>query len=193
MIYGATRHWAHGVLLALALSFLLTGCETLRQRTVHVPQKKTHVYTSAPIPPEYGIASWYGGRWVGRLTANGETYRQGDMTAAHKKLPFHTLVRVTDLKTDNSVVVRINNRGPFIKGRIVDLSVDAAKKLGTYDRGIAKVRLEVLREIPILTSPNIRAKPPAPTPKPTPAPTPQKPAKKNYSADSKPSASVGNR
>jgi len=81
------------------------------------------------------------------------------MTAAHKKLPFGTLVRVVDLKTGQNVVVRINNRGPFIKGRIIDLSVRAAKELGTYDRGIAKVRVDVLREVPVMTEPNRKLKP----------------------------------
>jgi rare lipoprotein A len=139
------------------------------------------------------MASWYGGRWIGRLTANGERYRAADMTAAHKKLPFHTKVRVTDLKTGKHVIVRINNRGPFIKGRIIDLSVVAAKKLGTYDRGIAKVKIEALREIPQIKKPNIskaKAKPspspsatpapklkavakPTPTPKPSPKPMPK--------------------
>jgi rare lipoprotein A len=91
-----------------------------------------------------GMASWYGGRWIGRLTANGETYRAGDMTAAHKTLPFDTLVRVTDEKTGESTVVRINNRGPFVKGRVIDLSSAAAAELGMKSRGIARVKLEVL-------------------------------------------------
>lgn len=128
-----------------------------------------HVYVTQPSFVETGIASWYGGRWIGRLTANGETYQQGDMTAAHKKLPFHTHVRVVDLKTGKSVVVRINNRGPFIRGRIIDLSVAAAQKLGTYDRGIAKVRIEALREVPVLSKPNLKL---PPRQKPGPSPTP---------------------
>jgi rare lipoprotein A len=103
------------------------------------------------------------------LTANGEIYRAGDITAAHKKLPFNSRVRVVDLKTGSSVIVRINNRGPYVKGRIIDLSVAAAKKLGTYDRGIAKVQIEVLREIPLLQKPNLRAlnPPKIPPSKPT--------------------------
>jgi rare lipoprotein A len=125
--------------------------------------RDAQVYSGTPTLVEYGMASWYGGRWVGRLTANGETYRAGDVTAAHKKLPFSTRVRVVDLKTGNSLIVRINNRGPYVKGRIIDLSVAAAKKLGTYDRGIARVRIEALREIPLLTKSNVRAiNPPKP-------------------------------
>jgi rare lipoprotein A len=86
---------------------------------------------------------------------------------------------VVDLKTGNSLIVRINNRGPYVKGRIIDLSVAAAKKLGTYDRGIARVRIEALREIPLLTKSNVRAinppKPPAAKPMLKPPPTKQEP------------------
>lgn len=91
-----------------------------------------------------GKASWYGGRWIGRKTANGEIYRNGDMTAAHKTLPFGTMVRVTDERSERSTVVRINNRGPFVKGRVLDLSEAAAEKLGMKSRGIARVKIEVL-------------------------------------------------
>lgn len=135
----------------------MVGCKTL-EAFVDDQQGRPQVYVNEVSSSEYGIASWYGGRWIGRLTANGETYAQGDMTAAHKKLPFHTKVRVVDLKTGNTVIVRINNRGPFVKGRIIDLSVRAAKELGTYDRGIAKVRVDVLKEVPVMTKPNCKLK-----------------------------------
>jgi rare lipoprotein A len=151
---------------ACAVLAAFAGCQTPAGSFARVPGKETHVYVDAPFPAETGIASWYGGRWIGRLTANGETYRQGDITAAHKRLPFHTPVRVTDLKTGNSIIVRINNRGPFIRGRIIDLSVAAAKRLGTYDRGIAKVKIQALREIPVMRHPNMRAVPRPPAPKP---------------------------
>ena len=91
-----------------------------------------------------GMASWYGGRWIGRKTANGEIYRAADMTAAHRTLPFGTRVRVTDLKTGESTVVRINNRGPFIRGRVIDLSEAAASDIGMKRRGVVGVKLEVL-------------------------------------------------
>ena len=91
-----------------------------------------------------GMASWYGGRWIGRKTANGEIYREGDMTAAHKTLPFGTRVRVTDVNTGKSAVVRINNRGPYVRGRVIDLSEAAASDLGMKRRGVARVKLEVL-------------------------------------------------
>ena len=156
---------------ACAILAALTGCRTPMGVFERIPGKESHVYVDAPIESETGIASWYGGRWIGHLTANGETYRQGDVTAAHKKLPFNTPVRVTDLKTGKSVVVRINNRGPFVRGRIIDLSVVAAKQLGTYDRGLAKVKIQALREIPVMRQPNMRAIPrkPAATPEKKPA------------------------
>ncbi len=90
-----------------------------------------------------GIASYYGKRWHGRLTANGERLNINALTAAHKSLPFNTFVKVTDLETGKSVIVRINDRGPYIKGRIIDLTDYAAKKLGILEKGIAKVRVEV--------------------------------------------------
>ncbi|MDX2080398.1 MAG: septal ring lytic transglycosylase RlpA family protein [Terrimicrobiaceae bacterium] len=153
---------------AAACLLLLVGCQT--RRIIVTPDEPAGpIYDSKPTFVQEGIASWYGGRWIGRLTANGERYKAGDMTAAHKTLPFHTMVRVVDLKTKNSVIVRINNRGPYIRGRIIDLSVAAARKLGTYDRGIARVRIEALREIPVMRKPNVRVKPkPSPSPSPTP-------------------------
>jgi rare lipoprotein A (peptidoglycan hydrolase) len=149
------RRWSCALFLVLCL--LLAGCRTRMLIDTLPNGRDAQIYSSTPTQVEHGIASWYGGRWIGRLTANGETYRAGDLTAAHKKLPFNTRVRVVDLKTGNSLILSINNRGPYVKGRIIDLSVAAAKKLGTYDRGLAKVRIEALREIPLITKSNIRA------------------------------------
>ncbi len=94
--------------------------------------------------PQTGVASWYGGKWIGRQTANGERYRAADVTAAHRRLPFGTMVLVTNLKNRKSTIVRINNRGPFAKGRIIDLSKRAAADLAMLDAGTTRVRLEVL-------------------------------------------------
>ncbi|HDJ30148.1 MAG TPA: septal ring lytic transglycosylase RlpA family protein [Candidatus Acetothermia bacterium] len=94
---------------------------------------------------EVGIASWYGPGFDGRHTANGEIYDMNGISAAHKTLPFGTIVQVVDLETGKSVIVRINDRGPFIKGRIIDLSKGAAEKLGIIDKGITKVGLRILR------------------------------------------------
>ena len=97
----------------------------------------------APVlAAETGIASFY---WHGQKTANGERFNPEGMTAAHRTLRFGTVVRVTDLATGRSVVVRINDRGPFIRGRIIDLSRGAARSLGITGRGIAPVRVEIVR------------------------------------------------
>ncbi len=92
-----------------------------------------------------GEASWYGPGFFGNRTANGEVFRPGTMTAAHRSLPFGTKVRVTNLWNDRSAVVTINDRGPFIAHRVIDLAHGAAHKLGLISSGIAQVRLEVLR------------------------------------------------
>jgi rare lipoprotein A len=91
-----------------------------------------------------GIASWYGGMFDGRRTANGEIYDKEAMTACHRTLPFGTLVRVINLRNRHSVVVRINDRGVLTPERIIDLSSAAAEKLGMLDRGTAPVRLEIV-------------------------------------------------
>jgi len=89
-----------------------------------------------------GLASFY---WQNQKTANGEQFNKNDLTAAHKTLPFGTLLKVTRVKTGKSVVVRINDRGPFIKGRIVDLSLAAAREIGlTRKVGVTKVKLEIV-------------------------------------------------
>lgn len=89
-----------------------------------------------------GIASWYGPGFHGRKTANGETFNQNAMTAAHKRLPISSYVRVTRVSTGKSIVVRINDRGPFIGNRVIDLSYGAAKRLGIVNRGSDKVKIE---------------------------------------------------
>jgi len=94
---------------------------------------------------EKGIASWYGGKFHGRRCASGEVFDQNAMTAAHRKLPFDTIVRVRNLRNDRAVVVRINDRGPFIRGRIIDLSRGAARQLGMVTDGIVPVRIQVLK------------------------------------------------
>ncbi|MEM9542288.1 MAG: septal ring lytic transglycosylase RlpA family protein [Cyanobacteria bacterium P01_E01_bin.42] len=91
-----------------------------------------------------GIASWYGGYFHGRRSASGEIYNQNAMTAAHKTLPFGTRVRVTNLNNGRSTIVRINDRGPFIRGRVIDLSRAAASSIGMLGSGIAPVTVEVL-------------------------------------------------
>lgn len=97
-----------------------------------------------------GKASYYYGRWIGRKTANGEIYERNDITAAHKSLPFNTKVRVTNLENDKSIVVRINNRGPYVRGRILDLSLKAAKAIDMTGAGVVRVKAEVLKETKVV-------------------------------------------
>ena len=93
---------------------------------------------------ERGIASWYGSKFHGRRTSSGEPYDMHLATAAHKRLPLPTYVEVTNLDNGRKMVVKVNDRGPFVKGRIIDLSAGAAKQLGFYRNGTAKVRVETV-------------------------------------------------
>lgn len=95
-----------------------------------------------------GLASWYGPNFAGRQTANGEIFDPSQLTAAHKTLPFGTQVRVTNLNNGRSVVVRINDRGPFKPGRVIDLSRAAAERVGMISSGTAPVSLELLNAAP---------------------------------------------
>jgi rare lipoprotein A len=93
---------------------------------------------------QQGLASYYADKYHGRKTANSETFDVNAMTAAHRTLPFNTRVRVTNLKNDRSVVVRINDRGPFIEGRVIDLAPAAARKIDMIRDGVVPVKLEIL-------------------------------------------------
>jgi rare lipoprotein A len=97
-------------------------------------------------PPgvQKGLASWYGPKFQGKTTSNTEIYNMYDMTAAHRSLPFGTMVMVTNLNNGKSVIVRINDRGPFIRGRIIDLSYAAARMLDMVGEGVAPVKIEVI-------------------------------------------------
>ena len=94
---------------------------------------------------ETGTASFYGGKWHGRKTANGEIFNTNSLTAAHKTLPFNTRVKVTNLSNGKSVIVRINNRGPYAKGRIIDLSTAAFSAIESTKKGITKVQLQIIK------------------------------------------------
>ena len=136
---------------------LLTGCGEKKQARIHVPPppevspqtqpppEPTEVPPDAkPILVETGLASWYGPPYHNRRGANGEVYDMNAMTAAHRTLPLNSLVRVTNLATNKAALVRITDRGPFVEGRVIDLSLAAAKEIGVWRSGTAKVRLEVL-------------------------------------------------
>jgi rare lipoprotein A len=119
-------------------------------------QKRSQITTEPANPGEEwlntgtgliqtGIASWYGPDFHGKRTANGEVYDMDKLTAAHKYLPFHTLVEVENLDNNKKVMVRINDRGPFVAGRIIDLSRKAAQRIGIEDTGTARVRLRIVK------------------------------------------------
>ncbi|HUT98632.1 MAG TPA: septal ring lytic transglycosylase RlpA family protein [bacterium] len=118
--------------VALAVILMVLGC-------VRGPRPQY------PGGAQYGMASWYGRDFQGRPTASGEIFDMYGYTAAHRSLPFGTRVRVTNEANGRSVVVRINDRGPWVEGRILDLSYAAAKQLGMLEAGVIRVRLEVLR------------------------------------------------
>lgn len=111
--------------------------DLITDRVATGPDGKTHQLS--------GGASWYGKQFHGRQTASGEIYDMYRFTAAHKTLPFHTIVRVTEPKSHKSVVVRINDRGPYHDGRVIDLSYAAAVDLGLVQHGVEHVELEVLQ------------------------------------------------
>jgi rare lipoprotein A len=108
--------------------------------------------TAADSAPEQigyeqvGIASWYGGRHQGRLTASGEPFDEAKLTAAHRSLPLDTKARITNLENGRSVEVTVNDRGPYIEGRVIDLSTRAARALGMEKDGLALVHIEVVAE-----------------------------------------------
>ena len=93
-------------------------------------------------PGQVGMASFYGRRHAGRKTASGERYDPSALTCAHRTEPFGTRLRITDLETGRQVVVTVNDRGPFVHGRVVDLSLAAARELGMIERGVTRVRVE---------------------------------------------------
>ncbi|MFN7163036.1 MAG: septal ring lytic transglycosylase RlpA family protein [Pseudomonadota bacterium] len=104
----------------------------------YVPQNSSWGFT------EEGVASWYGEDFHGKATANGECYNMYNFTAAHRTLPLPTVVRVTNMETNKSVVVKVNDRGPFARGRVIDLSYAAAQSIGMVGKGTAPVRIEAL-------------------------------------------------
>jgi rare lipoprotein A len=146
----------------LVLCLIVSGCRHHHvQAAAPPPPPEEQAQPSPPSPSErapessgrvlhseIGIASWYGAPYHHAHAANGEVYDEDGMTAAHRTLPMGTLVRVTNLSTRQSVVVTIADRGPFVPGRILDLSRAAALKIGVWRTGTARVRIDVLRYPP---------------------------------------------
>jgi rare lipoprotein A len=159
-------------LFALLFCFLLVGCSAHKQAGLNPPPPPTinetepsaankpaieeheadkeetataRIPASAkPILQETGVASWYGPPYHNRTGSNGQVYNMNAMTAAHRTLSLGSIVRVTNVKTGHSAIVRITDRGPFIEGRVLDLSLAAAKKTDVYAAGLATVRMDVL-------------------------------------------------
>ena len=129
------------ILLPIIIAIQL-GCAAPAAQVRSEPPKSTRAEKGAEV--EYGIASWYGKKFHGRKTASGERYNMYEYTAAHKSLPFGTRVRVVGLRNDRRVLVRINDRGPFVRGRVIDLSYAAARDMAMLETGLEKVRLEIL-------------------------------------------------
>ena len=126
---------------AAVLLLLVTACASTapRRERDREPSERP-----AKARVERGKASYYAKRFHGRKTANGERFDVNDMTAAHRRLPFGSRVRVTNLKNGRSVVVRINDRGPFARGRVIDLSPAAARRIDMIKAGIVPVEVEIL-------------------------------------------------
>ncbi len=135
----------------LAVVFLATSLEAADRPAPHPtrtgsPRKTLTAHRRTTHQPyQVGLASWYGKPFQGKETASGEPYDMYDLTAAHRRLPLGSLVRVTNLKNGASVVVRINDRGPVLRSRIIDLSYGAARVLRLKAEGIQMVRLDILR------------------------------------------------
>jgi rare lipoprotein A len=128
----------------LAIVLLLSGCAKKKR----VPMTPMAPRTGAAIPnigdEEVGVASWYGHPYHGRQASSGEIYDMEKLTAAHRTMPFGTIVEVRNMSNDRTVAVRINDRGPFVDGRIIDLSHAAAREIQMIGPGTAKVRLRVV-------------------------------------------------
>ena len=146
---------AHGLALVLCVAGLgaaqgNSGSDHDRGSPVPQPPKtatkSTHPKHARPF--QVGIASWYGSYFDGKETASGEAFNMYDLTAAHPTLPLGTFVKVTNLRNGRTVVVRVNDRGPVVEGRIIDLSYGAARALNLEHRGIQTVRLDLVSQPP---------------------------------------------
>lgn len=133
---------------AVVADYPVSGAVSLESK---VPSAKVQKTSFAPTDTKLralqtGVASYYGPGFHGRRTANGETFNQNAMTAAHRTLPFGTKLKVTNLNNGQTAIVRVNDRGPYVGGRVIDLSVAAAKQIGSTHSGTAKVKLEVVEQ-----------------------------------------------
>jgi len=133
--------------------FLLVACGpryVVRERRTLPPEKEATIEKMESRGVQQGIASWYGADFHGKQTSSGEVYDMYQLTCAHNTLPLGTMVMVTNLENGRSVELKVNDRGPFVKGRIIDLSYAAARMLGMHEQGTAAVRVEVIGSAPEL-------------------------------------------
>ena len=137
------------IIKLLLILFMFTSC-TVSPRygsSSQVNNKKKIKYNKVKSGEVLrGVSSWYGPNFHGKLTANGEVYDMYGVTAAHKTLTLNTVVRVTNLDNGKSLILRINDRGPYVDGRILDCSFGAAKKLGFHEQGTANVEIKIIEE-----------------------------------------------
>jgi len=127
------------ILLVAVSVFVLMGCARSKTNL-----RTTHALRASQGKSWNGIASWYGRKFHGRCTASGEIFDMREHTAAHRTLPFGTRIRVTNLQNGRHTIVRINDRGPFVAGREIDLSYVAARDIGIVEKGLEKVKIEIL-------------------------------------------------
>jgi len=143
-------HWARSLLFLTALVLALGGCATAYRPAATPPAAQVPPRPEAPQPKsagstiQTGRASWYGEPHHGRRTASGEIFDMHKLTAAHRTLPFGTRLLVTNLRNGNTAEVRVNDRGPIVPGRIIDLSYAAAEELGAVSKGTFPVRIQVM-------------------------------------------------
>lgn len=134
-------------MLVALLLLTVSGCGLMSNRSGKsyvIDGKRYHIMASAKGYREKGVASWYGEPFHGRKTASGEVYDMNQISAAHKTLPLHTWVEVKNLENNKKLVLRINDRGPFVKGRVIDLSRRAAEEMGMLNAGVAKVSVRAI-------------------------------------------------
>ena len=135
------------IFLAFVLILTLGGCglgPARSGKSYVINGKRYHILASADGFREKGLASWYGEPFHGRKTASGEVYDMNKISAAHKTLPLHTWVEVKNLDTNKVLTMRVNDRGPFVKGRVIDLSRAAAKEMGMLKAGVARVTVKAI-------------------------------------------------
>ncbi|MEX2574739.1 MAG: septal ring lytic transglycosylase RlpA family protein [Balneolaceae bacterium] len=132
------------ILFLIFTGFVFSSCGVVKNGTVTERPEENFAETGSLI--QEGQASWYGPKFHGKLTANGEIYDMDDLTAAHRTLPFNTKVRVTNKANGKSVDVRINDRGPYVGNRIIDLSRQAAREIDMMDAGVGNITINLLNE-----------------------------------------------